>query len=361
MSIKYNAEIKTYTVTYSKRHPVTRKPISLKRIGIQTKREADRTFQELIIKVEERINRQVYPTWPEVCQSYFLERNQESTLKSIYSEQVCVAKYSVDWSETTINRISYEQIAKLKETLKQSVKPSSEEYVLKCFKRIFNYCLERKYVTSNPIQIKRFRWKNKIQDVLTKSQVEYLLHSAQENSNDWYCVWAMALYTGMRNGELFALTWHCVDLENSMIKVSKSWNNKDGFKCTKSGHDRKVNISPYLVPILKDLYATRIDDFVLPRIPKWEKGEQARELRAFLMGIGLPRIRFHDLRASWATIALSEGVLPAKVQVMGGWQDMKTMMIYMRKAGIDIAGALGEFKLHSSNAQANNVVSIHSS
>lgn len=53
----------------------------------------------------------------------------------------------------------------------------------------------------------------------------------------------------------------------------------------------------------------------------------------------LPEIRFHDLRVSWATLLLGKGVAPSKVMSMGGWKDMNTMMIYMRKAGIDIKGS----------------------
>lgn len=86
---------------------------------------------------------------------------------------------------------------------------------------------------------------------------------------------------------------------------------------------------------------------MLPRIDKWDKGEQARELRLFLMGLGLPRIRFHDLRATWATIMLSKGVEPIKVMVMGGWKDLKTMQFYIRKAGVNICGIYDELKLHN--------------
>ncbi|MNJ93440.1 Phage integrase family protein [compost metagenome] len=75
---------------------------------------------------------------------------------------------------------------------------------------------------------------------------------------------------------------------------------------------------------------------VLPRLSKWDKGDQARELRFFLKSVGLPEIRFNDLRASWATLLLGKGVALSKVMSMGGWKDMDTMMIYMRKAGIDI-------------------------
>ena len=47
---------------------------------------------------------------------------------------------------------------------------------------------------------------------------------------------------------------------------------------------------------------------------------------------------------------LGRGVAPSKVMAMGGWSDMKTMMIYMRKAGIDIKGAtdcLDDMQAHS--------------
>ena len=80
------------------------------------------------------------------------------------------------------------------------------------------------------------------------------------------------------------------------------------------------------------------ENFVLPRLTKWEKGEQARELRMFLLGMGLPPIRFHDLRASWATVMLTKGIEPIKVMMVGGWSDMKTMMRYIRDAGVSIQG-----------------------
>jgi integrase len=76
----------------------------------------------------------------------------------------------------------------------------------------------------------------------------------------------------------------------------------------------------------------------------------------FLVGIGLPAVRFHDLRASWATVLLSKGVEPIKVMKMGGWKDMKTMMIYTRKAGVDIRGATDCLNLHNPNVDPAEVL-----
>ena len=86
---------------------------------------------------------------------------------------------------------------------------------------------------------------------------------------------------------------------------------------------------------------------MLPRIDKWDKGEQARELRMFLEGLGLPRIRFHDLRATWATIMLGKGIIPYQIMKMAGWNDLKTMQYYVSKAGVDIKGITENLNLHN--------------
>ena len=196
----------------------------------------------------------------------------------------------------------------------------------------------------------KFRTGDKIKKVLTEEQVALFLNRAREYNIQWYPHWCLALYTGMRNGELYALTWDKVSFERGQILVNTSWNNKDGFKDTKSGDDRIIQIAPQLMELLGEwkLQSPAPESgFVLPRISKWEKGEQARELRMFLSGLGLPAIRFHDLRATWATLLLSKGVEPIKVMIMGGWKDLKTMQIYVRKAGVDIAGATDCLDFHN--------------
>ena len=82
-----------------------------------------------------------------------------------------------------------------------------------------------------------------------------------------------------------------------------------------------------ILSVVEDLYKNKTNEFVLPRVQGWETGEQAKYLKLFLKEIDLPLIRFHDLRASWATIMLSKGIEPIKVMSMGGWKDLKTMQI----------------------------------
>ena len=120
-------------------------------------------------------------------------------------------------------------------------------------------------------------------------------------------------------------SYFLTNFEKKQILVNRAWNNRDGFKDTKSGDDRIIKIAPNLMEILSKLKLKNSTSnlFVLPRIHKWDKGEQARELRMFLSGLGLPVIRFHDLRATWATFLLSKGVAPIKVMMMGGLEGFK--------------------------------------
>lgn len=211
--------------------------------------------------------------------------------------------------------------------------------MIKYIKKVLDHAVECGYIDRNPMSRIKLKNNSKLKTVLNESQIKTLLLKSRECNHEWYPIWATALLTGMRNGELYSLKWEDVSFEQNLINVCSSWNRYDGFKSTKSGDDRYVEISKPLRIILNELRLRNLNsEFVLPRIHKWDKGEQARILREFLSSIDLPEIRFHDTRACWATLMLSKGVEPIKVMKMGGWKDLKTMERYIRQAGVDIKG-----------------------
>ncbi len=192
----------------------------------------------------------------------------------------------------------------------------------------------------------------KVPDILTLEEIRKLLLEAKRMEHPWYPIWAMALLTGMRNGELHALLWSDVDLESRKITVSKSFNTRGKFvKCTKSGQWRTVPVSDELYAMLLELKATSGSrPSVLPRFWKWDGGQQAQVLRAFCQGIGIQSIRFHALRACFATQLLAHDIAPARVMKICGWQELKTMQHYTRLAGIDERGATQVLKMLPSDA-----------
>jgi integrase len=340
MGIKYIEARKSYEVTYSRRHPVTKEKKGIKRIGIRNMEEAKRTYNELIILMERKINQSLFPLWPDMVDR-FLEsfRNRGIANNTVHNYQTSLYAHTyTQWRKKGVNEITTGEIRKLVLDDLAHLSEATRKSILKYIRAVFTYALDSGVVMRDPCPKLKFKKNLKIKSVLKEHEMVVLLKAAKEINHPWFPIWAIACYTGLRNGELYALKWERVDFKKRMMIISLSWNKKNGFKETKSGDDRIVEIAESLIPLLLEMYKKRANEFVLPRLTTWDSCDQARVLKDFLSEKNLPEIRFHDLRASWATVMLSKGIEPIKVMSMGGWRDLKTMQIYIRKSGINIQG-----------------------
>jgi len=340
MGIKFNEAKEYYEVSYSRRHPISKKSKNIKRIGIKTKTEAVRVQREIQSELIRRFHDAKHPYWNDVVGDFvahFINRGMANNTVTNYRGALKVHTYE-KWKDKRITEISTTEIRDLILVDLASFSEAQRKNMLKFIRAVFRYAIECNIVQRDPSPRLKFKTGEKIKKVLTEGQVKVFLKEAKAQQNPWFPVWVMASYTGMRNGELYALRWERVDLNKRIMVVCESWTRENGYKDTKSGDDRSVELALSLMPIMKELYKNRTSEFVLPRVSNWEGGMQSKILGDFLEELKLPIIRFHDLRASWATIMLSKGIEPIKVMAMGGWKDLKTMQIYIRKSGIHIQG-----------------------
>ena len=361
MAIKQNSD-GTFSVSFHRRHPKTKQPITLRRVGICSKAEANRVQADLICLWQQRVTEKEIPSWTKLLEQFELSGiDGNLNPKTLENYLICLRAHTLPaWEGLRIEEITGSQIRSLILTTVGHRSVDHQRSMLKFFRAVFQFAFEQGYVKQNPTPQMKLPKREKLQQVLTVDQAQRLLEQAKIMSVEWYPIWVMALYTGMRNGELYALTWDKVNIEGRQIKVDTSWNKGLGFKSTKSGEGRYLEIAPPLMVLLREMKLRSVDNFVLPRIPEWAKGEQARQLRLFLAGLGLPRIRFHDLRATWATLMLSKGIEPIKVMKMGGWKDLKTMQVYVRKAGVDIKGITDSFLLHNPSNHEGQLLDFRS-
>jgi integrase len=199
-------------------------------------------------------------------------------------------------------------------------------------------------------------------EILRDDEIKKLLVYARKYEPTWYYIWAFAVYTGCRNGELYALKWSDIDFAERMITVQRSYNKKyREEKCTKTGDWRHVSICEPLWEIVQELKrihdhdversACRYPGYVLPRPGLWQNGEQARKLRSFCEEIGITPICFHTLRACFATELLKRGVSVPSVMRVGGWTSIKTMMHYVRLSGVNDKGITDPLDYRSENPE----------
>ena len=203
----------------------------------------------------------------------------------------------------------------------------------------------------------------KIKPILTIDEIRKFLLEAKIQKHPWYPIWAFAVLTGMRSGELMALEWGDIEEQNGIIRVSKSFNKRMKVtKCPKNGTWRNVDINSQLADLLRSLrHERRNETHILPTFSEWKNGQAGVILRLFLERIGINKpVVFHTLRACFATHLLSTGVEPLRVMRMGGWSDLKTFQIYLRLSGVDVKGVAEALDVLPASNVGDNVVSLFS-
>ncbi|MCM0606597.1 MAG: site-specific integrase [Xanthomonadaceae bacterium] len=280
--------------------------------------------------------------WHEWFSHCMRQMKIEMKPSTIYNYETQIRKWvAPHWDQKEINSITKFNVHEMIfEHCSAMRSPQNKKTVLKMLKRLFAMAVEEGKIDRNPCHGIQVKAPEVEQKVLTTSEVEIFLREAKICNHRFYPIWAMALMTGMRSGELFALRWTDVDLEGRKISVSRQWTNKNGIGPTKTQRSRVVPVSDALVQFLRELKlkhgAER--ESVLPHLPEWEGGAQAAVTREFCAMIGVTQIKFHDLRATFITSLLSRGESLARVMSMVGHGQLKTTNGYLRKAGVDVQG-----------------------
>jgi len=171
----------------------------------------------------------------------------------------------------------------------------------------------------------------------TRDEAGVFLEAARKHAHRDYPLFLCALRTGMRLGELLGLQWGDVDFNGCFIEVRR--NLVAGRITTpKSGRTRRVDMSQQLLETLKGLLTSRKAEALKNgwgKVPEWVfcnedggalDGDNLRH-RVFykvLEKSGLRRVRFHDLRHTYASLLLQQGESPAYVKEQLGHASIQT-------------------------------------
>jgi integrase len=178
------------------------------------------------------------------------------------------------------------------------------------FRKIYNDACRWGFASSNPIAlVRKFRLPEQDFQFWSLQEVQQFLGyclSRNETRRIFYCV-VLALYTGMRRGEIIALKWDAINFESGFIAVKRAYcrTEKRVLEQTKSKKIRYIPICSMLLGYLDRLRPiTYAAGYVcLPIHPDCFH----KEFKKLARGAGVPVIRFHDLRHTFASNFLMGG------------------------------------------------------
>lgn len=188
---------------------------------------------------------------------------------------------------------------------------------------IFSYAVDLGIIESNPVQgIKRFADK-KGERFLSQQELARLGSAMREAERDGANASALAIvkllvFTGARKGEIESLKWQDVDFDNSVLRLGDS---KTGQK--------SILLSAGALSVLSEIPHLEGNPYVFPAhrgkrnyvgVPKvWRR---IRQLAA------LPDVRIHDLRHSFASLAVSGGASLPVIGALLGQKNAATTQRY---------------------------------
>ncbi len=219
---------------------------------------------------------------------------------------------------------------------------------MRCLTASLNRAIERGFIEKNPTKgtsklFAQASVRNGEIQPLNADEVRLFLRTVLEHSPEHYPLFLCAIHTGMRLGEVAALQWGDVDFNGKFFTVRRNYVEGEIVPFTKTKKLRRIDLSDTLLKALRGLKRRRREEWLKKgssEIPEWvfcnQQGNPAdmqnvknRHFYKCLEKAGLRRIRFHDLRHTFASLLLQDGQPLAYIKDQLGHSSIKlTVDIY---------------------------------
>ncbi len=215
---------------------------------------------------------------------------------------------------TPLNMISQNDIKDfITFRLNQQVSKTTINIDLRHLKAAFGKAVEWGFIKKNTLaNIKLFKIKKSNPRFLTKEDVEKVRQTIQDER--WRQLFDFYVYTGARRSEVLSLEWK--DITNKFVI----------FRTTKEGKERKVPICPQLNKTIKKMKGQRTK--IGKVFYNFNDKYVSKKFTKILTEAGFKGYRLHDLRHTFASLLIMEGIDLLTVKTMLGHSDIAVTQIY---------------------------------
>lgn len=196
---------------------------------------------------------------------------------------------------------------------------------------IFNYAVKYYGLKENPCHKAGSMGKKNADEMefWTKDEFATFIEAMKDRPAS-YAIFMTMYYTGIREGELLALTPVDIDFEKDTLTINKSYQRLGGKDIITTPKTPKSNRVVMLPEVLKTVlrnymekcYGLQPDDRLFP----YNKSFLYREMQIGIEASGVKRIRVHDIRHSHASLLVELGFSPLLIAERLGHERVQTTM-----------------------------------
>jgi integrase len=300
----------------------------IKRRGFKSSQEARRAEAEAIIEFEDETS--ANPYFEHVAKEY-LEWYKKRRKASSYAKIEGIVRIHLIpfFGNKRIQNIRNRDVSKFHDSIIDSRKLATLQIIHVVLSAIFNYAIKMEYTQKNPARaIGNFEGKpEKRINFWTLDVFKAFMKHVDDFT--YYVMFMVLYYSGMRKGEMLALTWGDIDFDNNIINIDK--NNYNGkVTTTKTGVTRQIKMPKFVMHLL-----SRLKDNQNPKMTYVVFGEYKKPLSTttidrvfhkYIKQSGVKRIRIHDFRHSHASYLINKGVIISVISKRLGHTDISTTL-----------------------------------
>jgi integrase len=204
--------------------------------------------------------------------------------------------------------------------------PTTINRELSFLRRLLNWAVNTGKIEKNPMMGFTFLEEaNHRERILSTDERKRLMEALNDpHYSSIRLIVLIALYCGMRKGEILNLTWEDIDERERVFDLLRT-KSKRGIKRRR----RKVPIPPSILGELKKHSRTSAWLFPSSSDPLKPIGEITKSFTSLLNKAKITGFHFHDLRHVAATLMAEVGVHPRIMMEIFGWSSMKMAERYM--------------------------------
>jgi site-specific recombinase XerD len=219
--------------------------------------------------------------------------------------------------------------------------PKAAELYLRTLKASFNRAVDWNYLEQNPFKkVKLPRTPRSYPLFISEPQFNDLISNCHEEYLKNIMI--VAIYSGMRLGEITNMQWSQIDLRNKTIVVRSN-----STFTTKSKKDRVIPMCNKLYNLLKGLsdnsLQTKDSIYVFEKINgvRYLNDHISKSFKKVLVKSSLDKkLKFHSLRHSFASNLIQRGVSLYVIKELLGHSDISTTQIYSHLRSDDLRTAI---------------------